>query len=185
MFTVEELNVLDFCSKDESFTDDKDRELFVSLLAKCNKINFNTLTIKQFLIEHLYNKHEAEKIALVLSEMPITTNDIKPSIIVKIKDGSFSYAFGNMDMELIIEDEDNIERGGDLYYPCLAGYSEESFNGYVKKIRERIALREFEEIKIIVSDPNAAKPIQVYKGGNFEGDFDTVQTALEYLKEVV
>lgn len=56
-----------------------------------------------------------------------------PKIIVTISNGCFQYACANTEIDLVIEDLDDIEFGGELYYPCLSGSTKEEFEEKMAK----------------------------------------------------
>lgn len=140
----------------------------IALLTICaNNLNFTDLHRKMVfeIIDRINTIEDAET----------------PTILIVIEDGAFSLAYGNQDINLIVEDVDNIERGGDLYYPCLTSYNKEILKKRIEEVKTAIAVKSFSEIKITVPDPHAEYPFCVVVAQDTVARFKTPQEAIDHI----
>lgn len=123
--------------------------------------------------------------------LDILNSNKKPQIIVTIEDGSFQFAYANMDIELVVADIDNIKLGDDLYYPALTGETQEEFDEAVQKVYEQIIFQKAKDLKdepvnsvrIFIHDHEDQFPFNVMVDDEVIATYKTFPEAFTFLQE--
>ena len=135
--------------------------------------------------------HDREMINSVMHKIAMLHSAPKPQILVTINGGVFQFAHANMDIELVIEDQDNIVNGDDLYYPCLAGDTQEEFDRQVQKAYEQVLKEKARklkdepvtEVRIFIHDSEDSFPYNVAVNGDVIATYGTFDEARYFLDE--
>lgn len=189
MFTHDEMRFLRDCSPNEIM----DEIIHKMTLVNCNGRPVMNMTRERIaLFEKICAiKNFSPQELTLLTSIFNTQEYVKPQILVTIEGGCVQYATANMDVELVIDDVDNIKRGDDLDYPCLAGTTQEEFDKAAQTAYEQVLIYRAKQLKnepvnsvrIFIHDHEDQFPFNVMVDDEVIATYKTFEEAFTFLQE--
>lgn len=192
MFTQDEMRFLRDCSENEIMDEIIHKMTLVNSngrpIPKENKMTDEKVELFEAIMS---NKKLSLQQVVLVTDIFNTPGYVKPQILVTINGGAFQFAHANMDIELVIEDQDNIRDGDDLYYPCLAGDTQEEFDKQTQKAYEQVLRAKARNLKhepvtearVFIHDPEDEFPFNVQVNGEILATYKTFPEAYSFMSD--